>query len=146
MPSRSCGVTRSWLALSLLAVSMPVASVHAASLQPRAEQPDDAVRVVRAPRGAVIEITSADGIGRMIVPSPARSAWPSPLRLRLRYATGRPFGTLEGLDLSVDGKVVATREAMRVEKGRGWLEVTLPAGVTTAGKPLHVQWVDAYRR
>lgn len=115
-------------------------------LHPRAETVGDEVRAAPSNRGAIVEITSPDGIGRMIVPSPARATWPSPLRLRLRYAPGRPFRTLEGLDLSVDGTVVATRDAMRVEAGRAWLEVVLPADVATAGKPLHVQWVDAYRR
>lgn len=113
--------------------------------QARAERVEDVVRVVPSKRGTVIEVTSPDGIGRMTV-SPGRGAGASPLRLRLRYAAGRPFRTLEGLDVSVDGAMVSTRESMRVETVRGWLEVTLPIDALRTGKPLRVQWVDAYRR
>lgn len=134
------------LCFGLLALQGHVQVQAAVRLLPRAETAGDEVRAVPSKRGGIIEITSPDGIGRMTVPSPTRGAWPSPLRLRLRHAPGRPFRTLEGLDLSVDGKVVATRDAMRVEAGSGWLEVVLPANAIAPGKPLHVQWVDAYRR
>jgi hypothetical protein len=134
------------MAIGLAPLAMYTAAARTASLSVRTERADDVARVVREARGTTIEVTSPFGIGRMIVSPSAHGAWPSSLRLRLRYAAGRPLRSLEGLDMSVDGTVVATREAMRVEAGRGWLEVTLPAGVTTAGRPLHVQWVDAYRR
>lgn len=117
----------------------------AAPLSLRTEGAGDAARALRDGRGVVVEINSPTGIGRMTIAPPARRAWPSPLRLRLRYAPGRPFRSLEGLDVSVDGTVVATREAVRVEARRDWLEVVLPAAVAQAGKPMRVQWVDAYR-
>lgn len=139
------GVLALGLATGIVALAMPATAARSASVSVRTERAADVARVVRESRGTTIEVTSPSGIGRMTV-SPVRGTWPSPLRLRLRYAAGRPFRTLEGLDVSVDGAVVATREAMRVEAVRGWLEVTLPAGVTAAGRPLHVQWVDAYRR
>lgn len=132
------------LVIGIAALAMPAAAATPAPLSVRTERPQDVAHVVREHRGMAIEITSPSGIGRMIV-TPARGAWPSPLRLRLRYAAGRPFRTLEGLDASVDGKAVATRESMRVEARRGWLEVVIPADATTPGKPLRVQWVDAYR-
>lgn len=134
-----------WRGTVLRFCLLPLLAQASAPLRPHAETARDAVRAVPSKRGAIIEITSPDGIGRMTVPSPARGAWPSPLRLRLRYAAGRPFRTLEGLDVSVDGKAMATRESMRVEARRGWLEVVIPADATTPGKPLRVQWVDAYR-
>lgn len=143
-----CG--RGWalrcvMAIGLAALALSAAAARTASLSVRTERAADVARVVRESRGTTIEVTSPSGIGRMIV-SPVRGAWPSPLRLRLRYAAGRPFRTLEGLDVSVNGAVVATREAMGVEAERAWLEVVLPADVATSGKPLCVQWVDAYRR
>jgi hypothetical protein len=133
------------MAIGLAPLAMYTAAARTASLSVRTERADDVARVVREARGTTIEVTSPFGIGRMIVSPPAHGAWPSPLRLRLRYAAGRPLRSLEGLDMSVDGTVVATREAMRVEAGRGWLEVVLPADVAQAGKPIRVQWVDAYR-
>ncbi len=134
------------MALGLMALALCASAAKPASLSVRTERTQDIARQVRDGRGVVIDVTSPSGIGRMTLASASNAAWPSPLRLRLRYAPGRPFRTLEGLDLSVDGKVVATRDAMRVEAGRAWLEVTLPTEVTASGKPLHVQWVDAYRR
>lgn len=132
------------LVIGIAAIAISATAATPAPLSVRTERPQDVARVVREHRGMAIEITSPSGIGRMTI-APARGAWPSPLRLRLRYAAGRPFRTLEGLEVSVDGKAVATRESMRVEAARGWLEVVLPAGVATTGKPLRVQWVDAYR-
>jgi len=137
---------RAALALALMALAMGATAAKPGRLSVRTERAQDVVRQVRDGRDTVIEVTSPSGIGRMTLAPAASKAWPSPLRLRLRYAPGRPFRTLEGLDLSVDDTVVATRDAMRVEAGRAWLEVVLPVGVATPGKPLHVQWVDAYRR
>lgn len=133
------------LAIGLAALAMSSAAARTASLSVRTERAEDVARVVRASRGTTIEITSPSGIGRMTIAPVARTAWPTSLRLRLRHAPGRPFRSLEGLDVSVDGTVVATREAMRIEARRGWLEVVIPADATTPGKPLRVQWVDAYR-
>lgn len=132
------------LATGIAALAMPATAARSASLSVRTARAEDVARVVHGKRGMTIEVTSPSGIGRMTV-SPKRGTWSSPLRLRLRYAPGRRFRTLEGLDVSVEGAVVVTRESVRVEAGRGWLEVVLPAGVATSGKPLHVQWVDAYR-
>lgn len=138
---------RWWCASCVALLLAAFAAMAAASpLSLRTERAGDAARALRDGRGVLVEITSPSGIGRMTIAPPARRAWPSPLRLRLRYAPGRPFRTLEGLDVSVDGTVVATREAMRVEARRDWLEVVLPANVAQAGKPIRVQWVDAYRR
>lgn len=134
------------LALGMMALALCASAVKPASLSVRTERTQDIARQVRDGRDAVIEVTSPSGIGRMTLAPATGKAWPSPLHLRLRYAPGRPFRTLEGLDLSLDGKVVATRDAMRVEAGRAWLEVVLPAKLMTSGKPLQVQWVDAYRR
>lgn len=133
------------LVIGIAALTTSAMAARSAPLSVRTERLQDVARVVREDRGMAIEVTSPSGIGRMTV-TPARGATPSPLRLRLRYAAGRPFRTLEGLDVSVDGTVVATRASMRVESRRGWLEVLLPADVVTQGQPLHVQWVDAYRR
>jgi hypothetical protein len=130
---------------SLVLASFAAATAAAPPLSLRIERAEDAARAVRDGRGVLVEVTSPSGIGRMLIATPARRAWPSPLRLRLRYAPGRPFRTLEGLDVSVDGTVVATRESMRVRAGRDWLEVVLPADVAVPGKPIRVQWVDAYR-
>lgn len=135
-----------WRGTVLCVCLLPLLAQASAPLRPLAETAGDAVRAVPSKRGAIIEITSPDGIGRMTVPSPVRGAWPAPLRLRLRHAPGRPFRTLEGLDVSVDGSTVSTRESMRVEAGRGWLEVVVPTDALRTGKPLRVQWVDAYRR
>lgn len=140
----SRGLSVLGLAIGIAALAMSATAAQPASVSVRTERVADVARVVYEKRGMAVEVTSPAGIGRMTV-SPARAAWPSPLRLRLRYAAGRPFRTLEGLDVSVDGAVVATREAMRVEAGHGWLEVVLPANVAQAGKPIRVQWVDAYR-
>lgn len=137
---------RAALALGLMALALCASAAKPVSLSVRTERAQDIARQVRDGRDTVIEVTSPSGIGRMTLAPAAGKAWPSPLHLRLRYGPGRPFRTLEGLDLSVDGKVMATRDAMRVEAGRAWLEVVLPVGVATPGKPLHVQWVDAYRR
>lgn len=137
---------RAALALGLMVLATGAIAAKPGRLSVRTERVQDIARQVRDGRDAVIEVTSPSGIGRMTLAPATGAAWPSPLRLRLRYAPGRPFRTLEGLDLSVDGKVVATRDAMRVEAGRAWLEVVLPADVMASGKPLHVQWVDAYRR
>ena len=134
------------LVIGIAALAMPATAARPAPLSVRTERLQDVARVVREDRGMAIEVTSPSGIGRMTISPPARRAWPSPLRLRLRYAPGRPFRTLEGLDVSVDGTVVATRETMRVRAGRDWLEVVLPADVAVPGKPIRVQWVDAYRR
>lgn len=134
------------LAIGLASLAMSAAAARPASPSVRTERAEDVARVVREARGTTIEVTGPSGIGRMTIVPTARTAWPTPLRLRLRYAPGRPFRTLEGLDVSVDGTVVATREAMRIEPVRGWLEVVLPADVAMPGQPLHVQWVDAYRR
>lgn len=138
---------RWWCASCVAALLAACAATVAAAapLSLRTERAGDAARALRDGRGVVVEITSPTGIGRMTIAPPARRAWPSPLRLRLRYAPGRPFRTLEGLEVSVDGAVGATREAMRVEARRDGLEVVLPADVAQAGKPLRVQWVDAYR-
>ena len=138
------GALASGLMIAIAAFAMSAAAARPASVSVRTERAEDVARVVQGAREVTIEVTSRSGIGRMTV-LPARGTRSSPLRLRLRYAAGRPFRTLEGLDLSVDGAVVATRESMRVEAASGWLEVTLPAGVATPGKPLRVQWVDAYR-
>jgi hypothetical protein len=129
---------------SLVLASFAAATAAAPPLSLRTERAEDVARALRDGRGVQVEVTSPSGIGRMIIATPARRAWPSPLRLR--YAPGRAFRTLEGLDVSVDGNVVATRESMRVESRRGWLEVVLPADIAIAGKPIRVQWVDAYRR
>jgi hypothetical protein len=137
---------RAVLALGLMALATGAIAAKPGRLSVRTERAQDTARQVRDGRDAVIEVTSPSGIGRMTLVPATGAAWPSPLRLRLRYAPGRPFRTLEGLDLSVDGAVVATRETMRVEAGRAWLDVVLPADTATPGKPLHVQWVDAYRR
>jgi hypothetical protein len=134
------------LAIGIAALAMPATAARPAPLSVRTERPQDVARVVREDRSMAIEVTSPSGIGRMIIATPARTAWPSPLRLRLRYAAGRPFRTLEGLDVSVDGAVVATRASTRVASRRGWLEVVLPADIAIAGEPIRVQWVDAYRR
>ena len=137
---------RAALALGLMALALCANAAKPASLSVRSERAQDIARQVRDGRDTVIEVTIPSGIGRMTLAPATGTAWPSPLRLRLRYAPGRPFRTLEGLDVSIDGTVVATRDAMRVEAGRAWLEVVLPVDVATPGKPLHVQWVDAYRR
>lgn len=137
---------RAALALGLMVLATAAIAAKPGRLSIRTERTQDIARQVRDGRDVVIEVTSPSGIGRMTLAPAAGAAWPSSLRMRLRYAPGRPFRTLEGLDLTVDGKVVATRDAMRVEAGRGWLEVVLPADVMASGKPLHVQWVDAYRR
>lgn len=137
---------RAALALGLMALATDAIAAKPGRLSVRTERAQDIARQVRDGRDAVIEVTSPSGIGRMTLAPASGAAWPSPLRLRLRYAQGRPFRTLEGLDLSVDGTVLATRDAMRVEAGRAWLEVVLPAKAMTSGKPLQVQWVDAYRR
>ncbi|MFD0725150.1 hypothetical protein [Lysobacter brunescens] len=134
------------MALGLMALALCASAAKPAPLSVRTERAQDTVRQARDGRGVMIDVTSPSGIGRMTLAPASGKAWPSPLRLRLRYAPGRPFRTLEGLDLSVGGKVMATRETMRVEAGRAWLEVTLPADVAMPGKPLRVQWVDAYRR
>lgn len=134
------------LVLGLMALALHASAAKRASLSVRTERTQDIAWQAPSARGAIIEITSPSGIGRMTLAPASGKTWPSPLRLRLRHAPGRPFRTLEGLDVSVDGKVVATRETMRVEAGRGWLEVTLPMGVAVPRKPLRVQWVDAYRR
>ncbi len=134
------------LVLGLMTLALHASAAKPASLSVRTERAQDIARQVPSARGAIIEITSPSGIGRMTLAPGSGKTWPSPLRLRLRHAPGRPFRTLEGLDVSVDGKVVATRETMRVEVEPGWLEVMLPMGVAMPGKPLRVQWVDAYRR
>jgi hypothetical protein len=136
---------RASCAAPLLAAFAATTAAAAPPLSLRTERAGGAARALRDGRGVLVEVTSPSGIGRMTISPPARRAWPSPLRLRMRYAPGRAFRTLEGLDVSVDGTVVATREAMRVEAGRDWLEVLLPADVAMPGKPIRVQWVDAYR-
>lgn len=140
------GVRPVALAACVAVMALPAIAAQPAPVSLRTERTEDVARVVREGRGLTIAITSVSGIGRMAITPTTRTPWPSPLRLRLRYAPGRPFRTLEGLDVSVDGIVVATREAMRVEARRDWLEVVLPADVAEAGKPIRVQWVDAYRR
>jgi hypothetical protein len=129
-----------------MALALCASAAKPGPLSVSTERTQDIARQVRDGRGVVIDITSPSGIGRMTLAPASGAAWPASLRLRLRYAPDRPFRTLEGLDLSVDGKVVATRDALRVEAGRAWLEVTLPVDVVMPGKPLRVQWVDAYRR
>jgi hypothetical protein len=140
---------RRWWRASCVAPLLAALAAAAAAAPPlslRTERAGDVARALRDGRGVLVDVTSPSGIGRMTIATPARTAaWPSSLRLRLRYAPGRPFRTLEGLDVSVDGNTVATREAMRIEVGRDWLEVVLPADVAMPGKSIRVQWVDAYR-
>lgn len=82
------------------------------------------------------------------------------LRLRLRYAPGRPFREVEGLEVEAGERRIATRytprradtaaaaagcPALTFRETADYLEVEIPPDVMAGGRGVTIRWVDYYR-
>lgn len=103
------------------------------------QHPEDRGEVREIQGEMRVDVTCASGIGRATLSLPARGRWPKTLVLRLRYAPGKPYAGLEGLQ--VDGRTVEAPMRSR----RDWLEIRLPMRGHAGAMAMRLQWVDAYR-
>ena len=99
----------------------------------------DRVQIAVEGQVAVIAITCPSGIGAAELALPPGQAGAGEVRIRLRYADGKPFQRLEGFEAMIG----AAKQAQRLAKVGGALEVSLT--VPAAADTLRLSWVDAYR-
>lgn len=136
------------------------------------EREGDTVVVTQEQDRTVVAVTCKSGIGRAKL-SGKDNVWPQAVTLRLCYASGKAFTTLEGFELSSSRLQVRcnsgqSRKApffLLVDEGKysrddlnpsGWLnlefkphgddvDVVFPAGLFRGEKEVRVQWIDYYR-
>ena len=163
------------LLLSVVALAMACADVAAAEpppLQFQLHKPGDTAVIQQEAGRAVVVVTSKSGIGQITLTS-KDGHWPKDVTLRLHYADGHPFKTLEGFEATSSRMQVrsASRESGKTpffladEDGKysrddlnpsGWLklefkphgddlDVIFPEHLWRDEKKLHIQWIDFYR-
>jgi hypothetical protein len=158
-----CGV----MALS----GLPLRAADPAPLRLQLEFPADKATITEEEGRTVITVTSASGIGRMTLS--AKERWPKDVTLRLRYAGGHPFKTLEGFDVTssrmqIRAGTADTNKArffLADDDGKfsrddlnptGWLkiefkphgddlDIIFPSSLWRDEKEVRVQWIDFYR-
>lgn len=141
------------------------------SLTVQLEFPADKAVVSEKDGRTIVTVISATGIGRMRLS--AKDRWPKEITLRLRYAHGKPFKTLEGFDAtsarlqirSNSGESNKVRFFLADDDGKfsrddvnpsGWLklefkphgddlDIIFPASVWRGEKEVRFQWIDFYR-
>jgi hypothetical protein len=126
---------------------------------------DDSVTAARDGKTFTIKVKS--GIGGVSIQL-AKGKWPKRNVVRIEYANGKPFKSLESFKLTTEkfriegslkesGKMSyfeknadagfkrkGTRKVVAREKDNG-IDVILPAGMLTGAKKVEIQWVDFYR-
>ncbi len=141
------------------------------SLEIKLQHDADAAGVLIEESATVLEITSESGIGRTTVQRRDDEPWPRQLKVRLQYASDKPFAHLEGFTLTTakasyhngdktapdvevrlpgdeegkDDRGDADGVKMPIAKRDGAMEVTLPMSVLKDEEEFTVQWVDLYR-
>lgn len=129
-------------------------------------RPADRVTVSGSPMTPVVTVSSATGIGTLVMCKTA-DQWPDSVRIRLRYADGRPFVRLEQVTLEAGPLSCTTargrpdtipcavhgtgghdtlRVALSVRRGDESLIVNIPArAAATESDTIRVFWVDVFR-
>lgn len=161
--------------LGLLCGLIALGELQSAGAEPplkaQLEFPADKATITAEDGRTVITVTSASGIGRMTLS--AKERWPKDVTLRLRYAAGQPFKTLEGFDVTSSRMQVRTgsgdankaRFFLADDDGKfsrddlnpsGWLkidfkphgddlDVVFPSSLWRDEKEVRIQWIDFYR-
>ena len=161
--------------LSVVAVTLActvAVSAEPPPLQFQLHKPGDTAVILQEAGRTVIVVTSKSGIGQITLTS-KDGHWPKDVTLRLHYAGGNPFKTLEGFEATSSRWQVrsASRESGKTpffladEDGMfsrddlnpsGWLklefkphgddlDVIFPSHLMRDEKKLHIQWIDFYR-
>ena len=161
----------------LSAAAVTLACTVAVSAEPpplqfQLHKPGDTAVILQEAGRTVIVVTSKSGIGQITLTS-KDGHWPKDVTLRLHYADGHPFKTLEGFEATSSRMQVrsASRESGKTpffladEDGKysrddlnpsGWLklefkphgddlDVIFPEHLWRDEKKLHIQWIDFYR-
>lgn len=107
----------------------------------------------------VILVTCPSGIGGLTL----RCEKPPPtgtIRLRLRYAPGRPFEAVEGFEVEIGDRRLSARHtphrrdvsaaakdspALKFRNTADHLEVEIPCDARKAAGDISIRWVDYYR-
>ncbi len=138
--------------------------------QVQLESPADKATITEEEGRTVITVTSASGTGRMTMS--VKERWPKDVTLRLRYAGGHPFKTLEGFNVTssrmqiraTTGDSNKARFFLADDDGKfnddlnptGWLkiefkphgddlDIVFPSSLWRDEKAVRVQWIDFYR-
>lgn len=159
------------LASCLVMLSLSSIAAEPSSLTVQLEFPADKAVVSEEEGRTIVTVTSATGIGRMTLS--AKDRWPKEITLRLRYAHGKPFKTLEGFDVT-SSRLQIRSNSSESKKARffladddgkfcrddvipsGWLnleykphgddlDVIFPASLWRGEKEVRFQWIDFYR-
>jgi hypothetical protein len=135
-------------ALSLLCALLSTGCVHTARqqvmFQAMVDRPGDGIEIQETDAATVFVVTSTSGIGSATV-TRWQGRWPSDLRVRLRYAEGRPFTKVEGFSCAAGSRRPVELETVIYRPDSA--EVPLPPEVLGGGvSTLHLRWVDYYRQ
>jgi hypothetical protein len=160
------------LACGLIVVTgLTLGAADPTPLKLQLEFPADTATVTEEEGRTVISVTSASGIGRMTLS--AKDRWPKDVTLRLRYAGGHPFKTLEGFSVTssrmqiraTTGDSNKARFFLADDDGKfsrddlnptGWLkiefkphgddlDIIFPSSLWRDEKEVRFQWIDFYR-
>jgi hypothetical protein len=105
---------------------------------------EDRLERVPNPAGFTFLVTCPSGIGGATA-TLYGGRWPADMRVRLRYAEGRPFTHLE-LFTVASGRSKPV-EVRTVQFGSEWAEIQLPSEILgSARNALVLEWVDVYRQ
>jgi hypothetical protein len=161
-----------WLACAVMALG----GLHSQAAEPlplkvQLEFPADKATITEEEGRTVVTVISASGIGRMTLS--AKDRWPKDVTLRLRYAAGQAFKTLEGFEFTSSLMQVRASSAdsnkarffFADDDGKfsrddlnpsGWLkleikphgddlDVIFPSHLWRDEKEVRFQWIDFYR-
>lgn len=154
----------------IVVISVSGRAADPTPLNVQLEFPADKATITDEEGRTVITVTSASGIGRMTLS--AKERWPKDVTLRLRYAGGHPFKTLEGFDVTSSRMQIRAGTAdsnkarffLADDDGKfkddlnptGWLkiefkpqgddlEINFPSSLWRDEKEVRFQWIDFYR-
>ena len=158
-----CGMT--------VLTGLTLMAAEPAPLKVQLEFPHDKATITEEEGRMVISVASASGIGRMTLS--AKERWPKDVTLRLRYADGHPFKTLEGFSVTssrmqIRAGTADTNKArffLADDDGKfsrddlnptGWLkiefkphgddlDIVFPSSLWRDEKEVRFQWIDFYR-
>lgn len=132
-----------FLSLGLLTGCVTPSDPHLV-YQAMVQHQGDRIEIQQDGSSAAFLVTSPSGIGGATL-TLWQGVWPKDVRVRLRYAEGRPYTRLESFTCAVGSK--APVEIGAVEWHPEYAEVDLAAGgLRSTARTVQLQWVDAYRQ